>query len=157
MSRDQDRISRRRMLKRLGAATAAAWTAPVLSTLSGGSPAFAQYLCPSCAPLGQTGSEHCANQPDCGVESTGNPCCCVRSAENNCECHSCVFCANPMVTPCGSSAGCPPGFTCAISCCSDPARVDDFRCLPLCNAGVNPAPCTGGGARRATVGRTSMG
>jgi hypothetical protein len=36
----QDRVSRRRMIKRLGAATAVAWTAPLLS--SRGTPAFAQ-------------------------------------------------------------------------------------------------------------------
>jgi hypothetical protein len=152
----QDRISRRRMIKRLGAATAVVWTAPVLSTL-GGTPAFAQYLCPSCPPLGSSGSEHCANQPDCGADPTGNPCCCIRSAEDTCECHSCIMCSSPALTPCASSRDCPPGWICGISCCSDPAAVDDFLCLPRCGAGDNPAPCVATGGRRVTIGQTSMG
>src|SRR5918999_555320 len=99
----QDRISRRRMIKRLGAATAVAWTAPVLSTL-GGSPAFAQQgYCPTCAPVGSTGDQACANQPDCGSEPSGNPCSCLRTVEGTCACHSCVFCDNP--DPCVGQAG----------------------------------------------------
>jgi hypothetical protein len=156
----QDRISRRRMIKRLGAATAVAWTAPVLSTL-GGTPAFAQpQYCPDCTPLGQTGQEHCATQPDCGDEPpTFNPCSCLRTIDDTCACHSCVNCQNPAITPCGTQPGagpCPPGWICALSCCSDPGAVDDFRCVPACGAGDNPQPCVGLGGI-ATVGRTSMG
>lgn len=154
----QDRISRRRMIKRLGAATAVAWTAPVLSTL-GGTPAFAQYTsCPNCVPLGQTGDVHCAQQPDCGADPSGNPCSCLRTSQNQCGCHSCVFCDNPAVHPCGSQPGagpCPPGWLCALSCCSDPALTDDFVCLPACGRGDNPDPCVG--LRAAGSGRTSMG
>src|SRR5918996_3733690 len=163
----QDRISRRRMIKRLGAATAVAWTAPVLSTL--GTPAFAQGTpppptCTSCAPVGSTGDQACANQPDCGAEPSGNPCSCLRTPreapncpDGACECHSCVFCDNPAVTPCASNAGCPAGWLCGNSCCSDPAAVDDFRCLPRCGAGVNPDPCVGAQGAVARNGRrTSM-
>lgn len=156
----QDRISRRRMIKRLGAATAVAWTAPVLSTL--GSPAFAQQTppitCPDCVPLGQPGDVHCANQPDCGAEPSGNPCSCLRQRDNTCGCHSCVFCDNPAITPCGAQPGagpCPPGWLCALSCCSDPAATDDFVCVPACGGGDNPDPCVG--QRAAGSGRTSMG
>jgi hypothetical protein len=155
----QDRISRRRMIKRLGAATAVAWTAPVLSTL-GGSPAFAQTQpCPDCAPAGSTGDQACGNQPDCGAEPAGNPCSCLRNSAGQCECHSCVFCDNPAVTPCGTQPGagpCPPGWICAVSCCSDPASSTDFVCHPRCGGGDNPDPCVGVGART-TGGRTSMG
>lgn len=155
----QDRISRRRMIKRLGAATAVAWTAPVLSTLGGATPAFAQYgsSCQGCVALGQPGSEHCANQPDCGAEPSGNPCSCLRQNDNTCQCHSCVFCDNPAIAPCASTADCPPGWLCALSCCSDPAATDDFVCLPGCNRGDNPDPCVGlqGAARGGR--RTSMG
>lgn len=149
----QDRISRRRMIKRLGAATAVAWTAPVLSSL--GTPAFAQQAsCSGCVALGQPGDVHCAQQPDCGAEPSGNPCSCLRTDRDTCACHSCVFCDNPAVTPC-QPEGCPPGFVCALSCCSDPSLPDDFVCLPLCGAGVNPDPCVG--LRAAGSGRTSMG
>jgi hypothetical protein len=150
----QDRISRRRMIKRLGAATAVAWTAPVLSSL--GTPAFAQpQSCPGCVALGQPQETHCAQQPDCGAEPSGNPCSCLRTPEDRCVCHSCVFCDNPAVVPCTGQGGCPQGWVCAISCCSDPGTVDDFRCLPACGSGVNPDPCVG--ARAGTGARTSMG
>ena len=158
----QDRISRRRMIKRLGAATAVAWTAPVLSTL-GGTPAFAQgYVdpCPDCVALGQTGNAHCVGQPDCGADPSGNPCSCLRQRDNTCFCHSCVFCDNPAISPCGAQpdAGpCPAGWGCAVSCCSDPAAVDDFVCVPPCGTTNNPDPCVGlqGAARNGR--RTSMG
>ena len=153
----QDRISRRRMIKRLGAATAVAWTAPVLSTL-GGTPAFAQdQACVDCAPVGSTGAQACANQPDCGAEPSGNPCSCLRTAEGGCGCHSCVFCDNPAIVSCTSAAGCPAGWLCAISCCSDPASSTDFVCQPDCDGGDNPDPCVGlqGAARGGR--RTSMG
>jgi hypothetical protein len=155
----KDRISRRRMIKRLGAATAAAWTAPVLSTL--GTPAFGQpgtRCYGGCVGLGQPGDVHCAQQPDCGAEPTGNPCSCLRTRDNICDCHSCVFCDNPAITPCGAQPGagpCPPGWLCALSCCSDPAAVDDFVCVPPCAGGDNPDPCVG--LRAAGSGRTSMG
>lgn len=151
----EGRVSRRHMIKRLGAATAVAWTAPVLSTV--GSPAFGQPHydgCLQCVPLGQPGDVHCAQQPDCGAEPSGNPCSCLRTSDDRCECHSCVFCDNPAVTPC-QPEGCPPGWICALSCCSDPAAVDDFVCLPACNGGDNPDPCVG--LRAAGSGRTSMG
>ena len=153
----QDRISRRRMIKRLGAATAVAWTAPVLSTL-GGTPAFAQdQACVDCAPVGSTGDQACNNQPDCGAEPSGNPCSCLRTAEGGCGCHSCVFCDNPAVVSCTSAAGCPAGWICAISCCSDPASTTDFVCQPTCGRGDNPDPCVGQAGVAARRGRTSMG
>lgn len=154
----QDRISRRRMIKRLGAATAVAWTAPVLSTL-GGTPAFAQdQPCSECTALGQIGDVHCAEQVDCGAEPTGNPCSCLRTIDDRCACHSCVFCDNPAITPCGSQPGagpCPSGWICAMSCCSLGDSTDDFVCHPPCGGGDNPDPCVG--LRAAGSGRTSMG
>lgn len=160
----QDRISRRRMIKRLGAATAVAWTAPVLSTL-GGTPAFAQQYptsCPQCVALGGTGADHCAGQPDCGAEASGNPCSCLRTSQTGpgaCQCHSCVFCDNPAIVSCGpqGTGPCPSGWICSLSCCSDPAAMDDFQCVPACNGGDNPDPCVGlaAGARGGRL--TSMG
>ncbi len=155
----QDRISRRRMIKRLGAATAVAWTAPVLSTL-GNSPAWAQYdgvgPCANtdCPPLGQPVETYCSSQVDCGAEPSGNPCSCVRAQEDNCQCHSCVFCDNPAITPCATAGDCPAGWICGLSCCSD--TNTDFRCLPQCGRGDNPDPCVGRRTRTATS-RTSMG
>lgn len=155
-------VSRRRMLKRLAAATTVVWSAPVLSSVHT-PPAFAQ-MSPDggppcsregCVALGEPGSTHCAQQPDClPGDPSGNPCSCLRTKDDRCGCHSCVFCDNPFVTPCpGGQGECPPGWICAMSCCSDPASVDDFMCHPPCGIGNNPDPCIG---LRAAGGRTSM-
>lgn len=155
----QDRISRRRMIKRLGAATAVAWTAPVLSTL-GGTPAFAQTAspCADCFPLSaDEETEHCAQAPGCGANPSGNPCGCQRTAADSCFCHGCVNCDNPAIIPCTSQADCPLGWGCAISCCSDIFNPpNDFTCLPSC-LGDNPDPCVGLTGAAARRGRTSMG
>lgn len=152
----QSRISRRRMIKRLGAATAVAWTAPVLSTV-GATPAFAQPTpCPDCVPLGQPRDVHCFQQPPCGDEPTGNPCSCVRTVEDTCFCHSCI--RTPCGAICTSSSQCPAGWQCALSCCSQ--ADNEFRCLPPCGGGtgVEPHdPCVGLGAQGAGSGQTSMG
>jgi hypothetical protein len=152
----QDRISRRRMIKRLGAATAVAWTAPVLSSL--GTPAFAQGspACTNCPPLSASEETHCAITPICGEEADGNLCDCRRTPEDTCICASCIFCDDPGVTPCTSSAQCPAGWACAASDCSCNTQTPEleFTCLPLCNAG-NPSPGCTPAAAAARVGRTS--
>ena len=157
----QGRISRRRMIKRLGAATAVAWTAPVLNTV-GATPAFAQPTpCPGCVPRSEPRNVHCANQPICGEEPNGNPCSCVRTFEDTCFCHSCVFgcTTNPLVTVCTSSSQCPAGWQCALSCCSQ--ADNEFRCVPPCGGGSgfvpNNDPCVVQGAGVALSGPTSMG
>jgi hypothetical protein len=153
-----ERVSRRRMIKRLAAATAVAWSAPVLSSVHT-PPAFAQMSdggppC-RCVALGEPGSTHCANQPDCGAEVSGNPCSCLADIHHQCQCHSCVLCENPAVVSCASAGDCPAGWICALSCCSDPAATNDFMCHPRCGGGDNPDPCVG--LRAAGRGRTSMG
>src|SRR5712691_7885762 len=57
VDQEPDRISRRRLLKQLGAGTAVAWSAPVLTSMR--TPVFAQAS-PICAPF------DCENQLLCG-------------------------------------------------------------------------------------------
>lgn len=134
-----NRISRRSMIKRVGAATAVAWTAPVLSSLR--TPAFADYgVCRECA----LGDDFCFNQPTCGTAGA-NPCSCLRTEGNACACHACVLCSS--ATPCENTGQCPPGWVCALSCCS--ANRTDFRCHPQCTT-ANPEPCFAAAAGTAT-------
>lgn len=150
-----DRISRRRMIKRLGAATAVAWTAPVLSTL--GSPAYAQGSppppgCPSCVPIGATLAEHCNNRPDCPPMGQG-PCDCQRTNADTCFCTNCTCCDQTI--PCAQ--GCPSGWQCALNCCS--VSNTDFLCVPPCGVQPDPActPLCGGQARTAVSRKTTRG
>jgi hypothetical protein len=129
----QDRISRRRMIKRLGAATAVAWTAPILSTL--GSPALAQL-----APCyGRTCTEPCPTfGPECGADGPpGNPACICLPAkgpqgEDTCFCHGCVCGCTGAV--CTTSAQCPAGWGCIRSCCPG----TEFQCAPPCGPQSDP-------------------
>ena len=69
-------ISRRRMLKRIGAGAAIAWSAPVLTSLR--IPAFAQAgspVCQDCACFAAAGP--CPGNPDC---------LCDRTMEGTCVC-----------------------------------------------------------------------
>lgn len=118
-------ITRRRMLKRIGAATAMAWTVPVLSTV--GTPAFAQYgRCPAdCAdnPCGVNPEANCGQNPQ-----TGQPCLCAQDlGAQGCDCFQPICGAGPA---CGAAGECPAGYGC-VSCCGEP-----FQCAPLCETPV---------------------
>ncbi|SRR6266511_1969042 len=111
----KDGISRRKMLKRVGAGAAIAWSAPILTSI--GTPAFAQYGgCASC-DAGQV----CT--PDCDVVRVchGNANCgCFRNVDTSgCCCGDLKdgFCAS--FPPCTTGADCAgfPGTVCVASCC----------------------------------------
>jgi hypothetical protein len=116
MEQPDNRISRRRMIKRIGAGTAVVWSAPALTTL--GSRALAQAypeLCTSCNP-------NCASRPPCLTD-----CSCLPTTDNLC------FCAQ-NVADCAElqdcSDGCLPGSRCIrASCCGGTAK-----CFPECAA-----------------------
>lgn len=118
-------ISRRKVLKRMGAGAAIAWSAPVLTSLR--IPAFAQASgpCPKCSDI-----LCCDPGPLCG----GDSCCvCTNTVERVCACLSGTF-------ECGPGAGCTsseacvkefgPGFHCAVVCCSG-----ETQCVPECSQG----------------------
>ena len=98
-----NRVSRRKMLKGIGAGAAVAWSAPILTSIS--APAFAQA------------SGACAGKPDClqgcnGHLLCGNPCYCMqRHSDKACVCIGQGLCAD-----CNSDADCDPitgpGSTC---------------------------------------------
>jgi hypothetical protein len=124
----QDGISRRRMLKRIGAGAAIAWSAPVLTSLK--TPAFAQGYDSSCDP-GQV----CT--PDCDVLRVcqGNPNCgCFRNVDTNaCHCGDLLDGLCASFPPCVTGADCPfPGQVCAASCC--PSGI----CMDACGGGSGP-------------------
>jgi hypothetical protein len=107
----QNPISRRRMLKRIGAGAAIAWSAPVLSSLR--TPAFAQPYPARCRP---------EDAVDCAGGTfviCGEPvCACVRSVEGDAICG-----ADPCGPPCSTTAECEalsPGSICqapGTGCC----------------------------------------
>jgi hypothetical protein len=113
-------ISRRRMLKRIGVATAIAWSTPVVSSMR--TPAFAQAISPGACPewtCGQTLIE-CGGTP-CGI----GPCVCDFDVEGNPFCWDNFFCSAPEAVICTTSADCPANWRCTTSCCGQ-------TCAPTC-------------------------
>src|SRR5439155_2391140 len=133
MDSDQawDRVSRRRMLKRIGAGAAIAWTAPVLTSIN--TPSLANAVsqicfpqpcvgigCSECAPV-SNGSPGCISGSCTGglgcvflLDSNGSCqnaqnafCSCLAPCNDNCDCAS-HFCAK--------CTGCGPGGVC-VGCC----------------------------------------
>ena len=115
-------ISRRRMLTRIGAGAAVAWTVPIVTSIA--TPAFA------------VGSVN-----PCESDTPCNPCCgpflpCCKGVcfngcdtENNCICFNDNVCNN--LSPCTDSRDCLPGYRClcpnngcymsvCVFCCGGP-------------------------------------
>lgn len=123
-----DQISRRRMLKRIGAGAAIAWSAPVLSSLR--TPAFAQYPGPVLCPTGAACFAVCGisvGPPGIG----GTPCNCRDDTEGNRRCGNNYFCFHS--TACINSAECVgrygAGFFCQNPTC---AGFCGQVCAPEC-------------------------
>jgi len=118
-----DGISRRRMLKRVGAGAAIAWAAPVLTSLrmpafAAGSPAAntcdpGQGCQPACDALRQ------CRGGNCGCFPVGNDCWCGDLRDGFCD----------SFGSCATDVDCLPGERCAGSCC--PTGI----CMPACGSG----------------------
>ena len=79
------RISRRRMLKRIGAGAAVAWSAPIITSLH--TPAFAASggSCSGCAPFDCNNPAFTCQNPSCPwcVQKLSGACSCANSVEWN--------------------------------------------------------------------------
>ena len=131
-----DGISRRRMLKRIGAGAAVAWSAPILTSIR--TPAFAQSEIPVC--------ETCSSCPDQAACNDDSSCqCWMASPDNN---NACV--CNAFVAFCGDTPLCPngqgdcdsqlPGSTCVQTCCGQ-------LCAPPCGGAQSKVKRGKGGAK----------
>jgi hypothetical protein len=112
-------VSRRKIIKRLGAGTALAWSAPVLSSLA--TPAYAQ-VSPGACPAWDCGQSiiECAGTP-CGI----GPCVCDLDVHGNPACWDNISCGDPNVIACTANSDCAPGWVCTTNCCGQ-------TCLPPC-------------------------
>jgi hypothetical protein len=116
-------ISRRKMMKRIGAGAAIAWTAPILTSI--GTPAFATVIggCPGC-----DAGQGC--QPACDVlrpcHQPSNCACFPEISSAACQCGDIRDGLCASFTPCSSAADCAANECCVGSCC--PTGI----CLPAC-------------------------
>jgi hypothetical protein len=117
MAVTDERVSRRRLLKRAGAGAAAVGAGSMI-TAATASAAFDPGFSTACAPQG---CGECANQQACG---TG--CFCITTSSGCCFCHESSSCAE--LVACSTDADCHPGWACAYSCCGG------TLCLPHCGS-----------------------
>jgi hypothetical protein len=125
-----EQISRRRMLKRIGAGAAVAWSAPVLTSLSIPASAHAVYdQCNQCA------GDFCFGQTPCGGDVD---CLCAQivGAETSCFCYRGAFTTTCATLP-KCADGCPAGTTCVHTCCD---AAFGTVCLPGCSGAAPEAP-----------------
>jgi hypothetical protein len=123
-------LSRRSLLRRMGAAAAAVTVMPAISSVIA-PPAYAQASAAGC-PTPDT----------CQTFSCAGGCACVPTTEGT------TVCIVPTcVAPCTTTADCPPGTVCFTLGCCGPATY----CVPIAPPGTN---CLGGGpAVKSTVWR----
>ena len=134
-----DGISRRRMLKRIGAGAAVAWTAPVLTSLR--TPAFAQGSPPSSSCEGCT---DCGPLVPCG---TGNCGCFPAIPSRACHCGELFSGACADFAKCNpDGSGCPAGTVCVTSCC-DQQFGEPPICMPDCGGGAQAKRAARTGAK----------
>jgi hypothetical protein len=141
-------VSRRRMLKRIGAGAAVAWTAPILTSIR--TPAFAATPtgCSGCPADGCPGSDFqpCGDGGCTEGACTGGLGCFIHeNTEGDCVCLQNVFCS--CVVACSSSADCASG--CCIpntGCGSGGVCVD--CCGQNCRDSVSGKKVSGKTARK---------
>jgi len=134
-------LSRRSLLKRIGAGVAIAWTAPVLTSLR--TPAFAAVGSGPCAKCATAAGPFCpafSAQPQCNASAS---CSCLLTQAGDCFCHQFISCGDTRVASCANDAACPPGWRCALSCCS--TGFGDFKCHPPCSSLATAPKVTGPG------------
>ncbi|MGH2554733.1 MAG: hypothetical protein ACRDHO_03330 [Actinomycetota bacterium] len=136
-------ISRRRMIKRIGAGAAIAWSAPILTSIR--TPAFAETppddACPDTGCPGENFAPCTGNPSGCaeGACTGGLGCFKGDDTEGGCHCYQNIFCS--CVSACTSSAdcgdrqfcmlntGCGSGGVC-INCCGEGCRDASGRSRP---------------------------
>lgn len=119
MAVTDERVSRRRLLKRAGIGVAAVGAGSMITA----APAAAQH--------GGHGDVDCIGAGGCGEcdlqTVCGSNCGCVITVDGCCFCHEGSSCAS--LSPCHTDAQCPAGWRCAYSCCGG------TLCLPPCGGG----------------------
>src|SRR5439155_3380981 len=139
----KDGISRRRMLKRIGAGAAIAWTAPIVTSLH--TPAFAAQRqdcssngCAGCGPI-LNGNAGCSQ----GSCTGGLGCFDSLNTEGACVNWQNIFCS--CLTPCSSSSDCSGTSQCL---CSNNGCGGSF-CVPCCGTNCHKP------GRRGRSGKTA--
>jgi hypothetical protein len=136
-------ISRRRLIKRLGVGTAAAWLAPIVTSLGSRAEAGGCIQCSTPGPENGNCAWVCGGTlyqcgSGCGPFGAAY---CSHDVDGNCFCWEDSYCNQS--SDCAVNSDCPPGYACIPdTCCGTP------KCLPGCGMGPR---------RRRRHGKTATG
>jgi hypothetical protein len=125
---EERKVSRRDVLKRIGAGALVAWTAPIVTSI--GARAFASRPARKACEDKTCGPDPCFDQSVCASPQSG--CTCLATTDGPCYCHQGSSC--DALTPCTNRHECPPGWACAASCC------EGTLCVPPCGTFVAALP-----------------
>lgn len=135
MAVTDERVSRRRLLKRAGVGAAVLGAGSMITA----STAAAQHE-GDAACIDAGGCGVCGGQQDCG-----DTCSCIMRVDGCCFCHEWSFCSD--LPSCSDDHDCPPGWACSYSCCGG------GYCHPPCGyvwpsavQGTGPMSNSGAGA-----------
>jgi hypothetical protein len=115
------KVSRRRMLKRIGTGAAVAWLTPIVTSLGSRAEAYTPCYPPNC---GWTCGGTLAH---CGVGGI-HGCLCSSDVDGNCSCWEDYFCRG--LADCTVNSDCPPGYACIPNTC-----CGTNKCLANCGLG----------------------
>ena len=122
--RTATRISRRRLIKRMGIGTAVAWLTPVVTSFG----SHADAACVECAdPYCDWTCGGQLNQCGQGCGPLGAAYC-SRDVDGNCFCWEDEFCSE--ISDCSQNSDCPPGYACIPNTCCGVSK-----CFPACGMG----------------------
>ncbi len=126
-------VSRRTVLKRIGAAGAVAWVTPVISSLTTPAHAAGVVSAPG-APCDTPGN--CDNGfSQCGTCGDFESSSCYTNPAGAGFCAEDAFCAGLQTCAPGS---CPPGYECAVGTACNCDLAGPGVCLKLCGSGQAP-------------------
>ena len=140
MAVTDERVSRRRLLKRAGVGAAVLGAGSMVSA----SAASAQEGSTVCRDIGGCGAA--ALFPACDIHG-GNCCVCVVDQSGCCVCAENIFCVE--ANTCVNESDCPAGWT----CWSNPNGCGHAICAPVCGtpSHITPPCLTGAAALGATA------
>jgi hypothetical protein len=141
MAVTDERVSRRRLLKRAGIGAAALGAGSMLTASSAGAqPHHGDQAC-----IDAGGCAVCNGQQSCGSD-----CFCSLSVDGCCSCYQNYFCDGAPT--CHHNSDCPPGWACLTTCCS--VFGYGMTCAAPCGfnevAAQGSGPMAGGGGGAAS-------
>jgi hypothetical protein len=129
---ETQKLTRGKVLKRMGIGAAAAWTVPMFFTTT---EAWAVGGKTCAQQAARNGAAACTPCPACNNICRGAPSCVCACFTNFKGCCVCIGNTSCDAQRCTVTRDCPAGTQCVFTCCDGSGQFG-FRCLPNCSPAV---------------------